>query len=142
MEIHERVGKDNIFIFGMTSDEVMNYQAHGGYHSSEYYMLDRRIHEAVNQLVNGFFPNTNGMFDMIYDSLLIENDQYFVLRDFDSYAKTQEMVSKAYEDKKKWNQSSVVNIANSGFFSSDRTISEYADNIWHIKPVNSPIIQA
>ena len=142
VEIYERVGKDNIFIFGMTSEEVMNYQANGGYHSSEYYMLDRRIHEAVNQLVNGFFPNTNGMFDVIYDSLLIENDQYFVLRDFDSYVKTQEKVSNAYQDKKGWNQSSVVNIANSGFFSSDRTITEYANDIWHVKPVNSRIIRA
>jgi len=142
VEIYERVGKDNIYIFGMTSEEVMNYQANGGYHSSEYYMLDRRIHEAVNQLVNGFFPNTNGMFDVIYDSLLIENDQYFVLRDFDSYVKTQEKVSNAYQDKKGWNQSSVVNIANSGFFSSDRTITEYANDIWHVKPVNSRIIRA
>ena len=142
VEIYERVGKDNIFIFGMSSEEVMNYQANGGYHSSEYYMLDRRIHEAVNQLVNGFFPNTNGMFDVIYDSLLIENDQYFVLRDFDSYVKAQERVSQAYQDKKWWNQSSVINIANSGFFSSDRTISEYANDIWHVKPANSPIIKA
>ncbi|WP_455662857.1 glycogen/starch/alpha-glucan phosphorylase [Pradoshia sp.] len=142
VEIYERVGKDNIFIFGMTSEEVMNYQANGGYHSSEYYMLDRRIHEALNQLVNGFFPNTNGMFDVIYDSLLIENDQYFVLRDFDSYVKTQEMVSNAYKDKKWWNQSSVVNIANSGFFSSDRTISEYANDIWHVKPAKSLIINS
>lgn len=142
VEIYEQVGKDNIFIFGMSSEEVMNYQANGGYHSSEYYMLDRRIHEAVNQLVNGFFPNTNGMFDVIYDSLLIENDQYFVLRDFDSYVKAQERVSQAYQDKKWWNQSSVINIANSGFFSSDRTISEYANDIWHVKPANSPIIKA
>ncbi len=142
VEIYERVGKDNIFIFGMTSEEVMNYQANGGYHSSEYYMLDRRIHEALNQLVNGFFPNTNGMFDVIYDSLLIENDQYFVLRDFDSYVKAQEMVSNAYKDKKWWNQSSVVNIANSGFFSSDRTISEYANDIWNVKPAKSLIINS
>jgi len=142
VEIYEQVGKDNIFIFGMSSEEVMDYQANGGYHSSEYYMLDRRIHEAVNQLVNGFFPNTNGMFDVIYDSLLIENDQYFVLRDFDSYVKAQERVSQAYQDKKWWNQSSVINIANSGFFSSDRTISEYANDIWHVKPANSPIIKA
>ena len=100
-------------------------------------MLDRRIHQAVNQLINGFFPNTSGMFDMIYDSLLLENDQYFVLRDFGSYVSTQEKVEAHYQDKKKWNTSSVINIANSGYFSSDRTITEYATDIWNVKPVSS-----
>ncbi|OCA81923.1 glycogen/starch/alpha-glucan phosphorylase [Pradoshia sp. D12] len=136
VEIFERVGEEHIFTFGLSSEEVMNYNAHGGYHSSEYYMLDRRIHQAVNQLINGFFPNTSGMFDMIYDSLLLENDQYFVLRDFGSYASTQEKVEASYQDKKKWNSSSVINIANSGFFSSDRTIQEYATDIWNVNPIN------
>ncbi len=136
VEIFERVGEEHIFTFGLSSEEVMNYNAHGGYHSSEYYMLDRRIHHAVNQLINGFFPNTSGMFDMIYDSLLLENDQYFVLRDFGSYASTQEKVEAYYQDKKKWNASSVINIANSGFFSSDRTIQEYASDIWNVNPIN------
>lgn len=134
VEIFERVGEDHIFTFGLSSEEV--YNAHGGYHSSEYYMLDRRIHQVVNQLINGFFPNTSGMFDMIYDSLLLENDQYFVLKDFDSYASTQEKVEALYQDKKKWNASSVINIANSGYFSSDRTISEYATDIWNVKPIH------
>lgn len=133
VEIYERVGKDNIFIFGLSSEEVMEYYSHGGYSSSEYYMLDRRIHQVVNQLINGFFPNTTGMFEEIYDSLLLQNDQYFVLRDFASYATTQRKVAEAYENRDKWLEASTINIAHSGFFSSDRTIEEYANDIWHVQ---------
>lgn len=136
IEIKEKVGSENIYIFGMNAEEVLNYYQNGGYNSMEYYHHDKRIHQVVNQLVNGFFPDTEGEFDPIFDSLLTENDQYFVLKDFDSYVKIQEKVGNAYENKHDWLNMSLINIAKSGFFSSDRTIEEYAEGIWNIKPLS------
>lgn len=133
VEITELVGRDNIFLFGLTAEEVLDYQNNGGYHSLEYYHHDKRIREVANQLVNGFFPDTENHFTEIYDSLLGHNDQYFVLRDFASYAEAHQEVSRKYLDRNSWLQMSLVNIAKSGFFSSDRTITEYADQIWKIK---------
>ena len=86
IEIHELVGDENIFTFGLTADEVLQYYQHGGYRSIEYFHHDNRIRQAVNQLVNGFFPGVNNEFEPIFDSLLEENDQYFVLKDFAPYA--------------------------------------------------------
>lgn len=133
VEITDLVGRDNIFLFGLTADEVLDYQNNGGYHSLEYYHHDKRIREVADQLINGFFPDTENHFTEIYDSLLGHNDQYFVLRDFDSYATAHQEVSRKYLDRNAWLQMSLVNIAKSGFFSSDRTITEYADQIWKIK---------
>ncbi|MGM0903259.1 MAG: glycogen/starch/alpha-glucan phosphorylase [Bacillota bacterium] len=135
VEITELVGEDNIFLFGLRAQEVLNFQKNGGYNSREYYHYDSRIREVTEQLVNGFFPDTEGEFTAIYDSLLDHNDQYFVLRDFASYVQIQERVSEEYRDRDKWLEKSLVNIAKSGFFSSDRTIQEYANNIWNIKPI-------
>ncbi|MBW7649940.1 glycogen/starch/alpha-glucan phosphorylase [Anoxybacillus sp. ST4] len=132
IEILERVGHDNMFIFGLTAEEVWHYYVNGGYHSYEYYHHDQRIHQVVNQLVNGFFPDAYDHFEPIYDSLLAHNDQYFVLRDFASYADAQQRVGTTYENRNKWLEMSVVNIACSGYFSSDRTIEEYAHDIWRI----------
>ncbi|MEH7097662.1 glycogen/starch/alpha-glucan phosphorylase [Neobacillus vireti] len=133
IEIKELVGPSNIFTFGLTSDEVLHYYQHGGYHSREYYHHDYRIRQAVDQLVNGFFPGVNNEFEPIFDSLLEENDQYFVLKDFASYAKVQEQIGETYTDKSEWQKMSLANIAHAGYFSSDRTIREYADDIWRIK---------
>ncbi|WP_423799378.1 glycogen/starch/alpha-glucan phosphorylase [Neobacillus sp. SAB-20_R2A] len=135
VEIHERVGDDNIFIFGLTAEEVLHYYRHGGYESVEYYHHDNRIQQAVNQLVNGFFPGVHNEFEPIFDSLLEENDQYFVLKDFASYADTQRRVGEAYADSLKWQKMCLTNIAHAGYFSSDRTIKEYAKDIWGIHPV-------
>lgn len=135
VEITELVGEDNIFLFGLRAQEVLNFQKSGGYNSREYYHYDHRIREVTEQLVDGFFPDTEGEFTAIYDSLLDHNDQYFVLRDFASYVQIQERVSEEYRDRDKWLEKSLVNIAKSGFFSSDRTIQEYANNIWNIKPI-------
>jgi starch phosphorylase len=132
IEIFERVGPDNIFIFGLTAEEVLNYYENGGYHSYEYYHHDQRIQQVVNQLVNGFFHDAYDHFEPIYDSLLAQNDQYFVLRDFASYVEAQEKVSAAYKNQEKWLEMSAINIAHSGYFSSDRTIFEYARDIWNI----------
>ncbi|MBB6445816.1 glycogen/starch/alpha-glucan phosphorylase [Bacillus benzoevorans] len=130
IEIRDLVGDDNIFIFGLNADEVLNYK---GYHSIEYFHYDKRIRRIVEQLTNGFFSGVDDEFEAIYDSLLIENDQYFVLRDFDSYVQTQIAVGQTYEDRNKWLKMSLTNIAHSGYFSSDRTINEYARDIWKIK---------
>ena len=133
IEIKELVGPSNIFTFGLTSDEVLHYYQHGGYNSREYYHHDYRIRQVVDQLVNGFFSGVNNEFEPIFDSLLEENDQYFVLKDFASYAKVQEQIGETFTDKSRWQKMSLANIAHAGYFSSDRTIREYADDIWGIK---------
>ncbi|PKG22228.1 glycogen/starch/alpha-glucan phosphorylase [Niallia nealsonii] len=133
IEMRDLVGDDNIFIFGMNADEVLDLYQHGGYRSTEYYHHDKRIKEVVDQLKNGFFHDTNNEFDPIFDSLLIENDQYFVLKDFHSYENIHQVVDQTYKNQQKWLQMCTVNIAKSGHFSSDRTIKEYADEIWKIK---------
>ncbi|MCM3596709.1 glycogen/starch/alpha-glucan phosphorylase [Metabacillus idriensis] len=138
IEILEEVGKENIFTFGLKADEVLNYYENGGYRSSEYYHHDLRIRQVVDQLTNGFFPDTEDEFEAIKDSLLYENDQYFVLRDFASYVDAQEQLEKAYKNQDKWLEKALLNIAHSGYFSSDRTIHEYADGIWDIQPI--PVI--
>lgn len=134
IEILEAVGEENIFIFGLTAQEVLDYYQNGGYRAHEYYHHDRRIKQVVDQLVNGFFRDAHDHFEPIYDSLLMQNDEYFVLRDFASYAEVQEQVEVAYRNRDRWLQMSAINIAHSGYFSSDRTIQEYANDIWKIKP--------
>lgn len=134
IEMHELVGDDNIFIFGMNADQVLELYQNGGYSSREYFYHDDRIHEVVNQLKNGFYDHPVGEFDPIFDSLLIENDQFFVLKDFNSYASIHEKVNQTFKNKRGWLRKSIVNIAMSGHFSSDRTIKEYAEDIWRIKP--------
>ncbi|GGJ75978.1 starch phosphorylase [Anoxybacillus voinovskiensis] len=135
IEILEAVGKENIFIFGLTAQEVLDYYQNGGYRAHEYYHHDRRIKQVVDQLVNGFFRDAHDHFEPIYDSLLMQNDEYFVLRDFAAYAEAQERVEAAYRNRDCWLQMSAINIAHSGYFSSDRTIQEYASDIWKIKPL-------
>lgn len=132
VEIAEAVGMDNIFTFGLSDVEVANYNAHGAYRSLDIYESDPRIQEVLEQLINGFFSNTS-TFQSIYDSLLIHNDTYFVLKDFASYADIQSTSSTVYRDQKRWLQMSAVNIANSGMFSSDRSIADYQREIWKIK---------
>lgn len=135
IEIHELVGDENIFTFGLSADEVLHYYQHGGYQSIEYYHHDSRIRQAVDQLVNGFFPGVYNEFEPIFDSLLEENDQYFVLKDFASYADTQKKIGETFRNQQIWQKKCLINIAHAGYFSSDRTIQEYADNIWGIKPL-------
>jgi glycogen phosphorylase len=132
IEILDQVGKDNIFIFGLSADEVMKYYREGGYYSMEYYHHDQRIKEVVDQLINGTLPDSGDHFEPIYDSLLAENDQYFVLRDFSSYVSVQKQAGDAFSDRSIWLQMCLQNIAQSGYFSSDRTIREYSDEIWKI----------
>lgn len=135
VEIHEAVGDDNIFIFGLTSQQVFDYYIHGGYNAWQLYSSDIRIKTVLEQLVNGFLPYQKEEFRPLYNSLLADNDEFFVLRDFDAYAKAQVELDKRYKQKNKWTEMSIHNIAQAGIFSSDRTICEYANEIWHTKPV-------
>ncbi|KUP05452.1 maltodextrin phosphorylase [Bacillus coahuilensis p1.1.43] len=133
VEMAERVGQENMFIFGLRSEQVLDYYSYGGYVASEYYHHDERIRQVVNQLVNGFFSDNDEPFDLIYDSLLTENDYYFVLRDFSAYVDAHEKINATYKHPKEWLRKSILNIAHSGYFSSDRTIAEYAKDIWGIE---------
>ena len=133
VEISGLVGMDNITIFGLNSDEVMNYYVNGGYSSREQCKSDARLEKMVSQLTDGTFRQSGQDFWGIYDALMQHNDEYFVLRDFDSYMKAWKSMDKAYSDTIGWGNMSIVNIARSAFFSSDRTIREYADDIWHTR---------
>jgi starch phosphorylase len=134
IEIKDEVGEENMFIFGLTAEQVLNYYQNGGYRSSEYYHHDKRIQQILEQLINGFFPDVDDHFEPIHDSLLMQNDEYFVLKDFASYIDAQERVDNAYRNRNRWLTMSAKNIAHSGFFSSDRTIKQYADEIWGLEP--------
>jgi starch phosphorylase len=131
IEIRDAVGDDNIFIFGLTADEVMNYYMCGGYLSYDLAQQDPRLKLLCGQLRNGFYKGCE--FNHISDALFRNNDEYFVLKDFDAYVKTWEAMSKAYGDERRWAGISLANIAGSGRFSSDRSIRDYATGIWHTK---------
>ena len=133
VEICELAGRDNICIFGYSSDEVENFYRHGGYSAHACVDADHRLKRMTNQLVDGTFIKSGYDFWGIYDALFRSNDEYFVLGDFDSYVRVFEEMDGIYSDKYRWNAMSLANIANSAFFSSDRTIAEYAKDIWHTK---------
>ncbi len=135
IEIRDEVGDDNIIIFGMTEREVLDYYRNGGYSAVEIYNSDIRIKTAVDQLINGFFPVSNVEFMDIYNHLLLHNDEYFVLKDFNDYTEAHKWADELYRQKTKWTRMSISNIAHSGVFSSDSTISEYATGIWGVKRV-------
>ncbi|KGP72608.1 glycogen/starch/alpha-glucan phosphorylase [Pontibacillus yanchengensis] len=134
IEMAEAVGMDNIFLFGLKPDEVLDYYEHGGYHARDLYNRDPRIKTILDQMVNGTFVKEDVDFKSIYYSL-IDYDEYFVLKDFASYIEAQAAIAKCYKNKTEWLTKSVYNIANSGIFSSDRTIREYANGIWNLKQV-------
>lgn len=133
VEIRDLVGDDNIMIFGLKAEEVLAYFQQWGYHSWDEYHANPRLQHVVDQLVNGDFGDECGMFQNVYDSLLRDNDHFFVLKDFQPYLDSFEKLDLLYQDKQSWNKSCLVNIAKAGYFSSDRTIHEYAEKIWRIK---------
>ena len=141
VEIVEEVGEENAFIFGLSSDEVINYEQNGGYNPKDIYNSDQDIRAVMTQLINGFYsPENSELFRELYNSLLEPNggeraDQYFILKDFRSYAEAQKKVSAAYENEEGWARSAILNVAKSGKFSSDRTIEEYAKEIWKLTKV-------
>ena len=133
VEIAERVGEDNIFIFGLSSEEVINYYNEGGYCSFDLYNSNPELKNVVNHLINGFFYEDIGEFEEIYENLVNHNDTYFVLKDFESYMKAQRKIEKTYKNKKLWFDKTLKNISRSGYFSSDRTIKDYDRDIWKVK---------
>ena len=133
VEISQLAGMENICIFGYTADEVDNFYRHGGYFAQDCADSDPRLKRITNQLIDGTFSRSGSDFWGIHDALFRSNDEYFVLGDFDSYVRTWEDMGRIYGDKERWARMSLANIANSAFFSSDRTIGEYATEIWNIK---------
>ncbi len=135
VEIKDFVGDENIVIFGMNAKEVTDLYAQGGYNPYEIYETNPVLHEVIDQLTNGFFENVSpDEFTMIRDNLLTR-DNYFVLKDFDAYVKAQEQINELYKDTKKWTHMSIVNIAKSSFFTTDRTMRQYNEDIWHVESI-------
>ena len=141
VEIVHEVGEENAFIFGLSSQEVINYENNGGYNPTDVYFNDWEIKRVVDQLMDGTYSNgDHNMYINLYNSLLNTQctqfaDTYFILADFRSYAEAQKRVMEAYKDEEGWAKSAILNVANSGKFSSDRTIQEYVDDIWHLDKV-------
>ena len=143
VEIVEEVGAENAFIFGLSSEEVMNYEANGGYYPADIYNSDPDIKKVVDQMVDGTYNGSDKkMFMEIYNSFLNPSygkaDQYFILKDFRSYAQASEKVNKAYRDRDAWTRKAILNTAHAGKFTSDRTIEEYVKDIWHLQKVQVP----
>ena len=142
VEIVEEVGEENAFIFGLSSDEVIQFENYGGYNPMDIFNSDPDIRKVLMQLINGSFaPQDPDLFRPLYNSLLntqntAKADTYFILKDFKAYAEAQKKVEEAYKDEKRWARSAILNTACSGKFTSDRTIKEYVDEIWHLDKVN------
>lgn len=145
VEIVEEVGEENAFIFGLSSDEVIRYENYGGYDPMEIFNNDPDVRKVLMQLINGTYSkNDPDLFRTLYNSLLntqstSKADTYFILKDFRAYAEAQKRVEAAYKDEKGWAKSAILNVACSGKFSSDRTIQEYVDDIWHLDKVVIPV---
>ena len=138
VEMYREVGEDNMFIFGMSSDEVIAHEKNNDYNPMDCVAANHNINKVLTQLINGFYSVDNPeLFRPLYNSLTntlstSKADTYFVLKDFDSYAETHRKIQEAYKDKKRWAQMALMNVAHVGKFSSDRTIQEYVDDIWHL----------
>ena len=138
VEMVEEMGEENAFIFGLSADEVINYEQHGGYNPMDIFNNDQEIRHVLMQLINGYYaPQDPELFRDLYDSLLNTNssdraDTYFILKDFRSYAETHAKIEAVYRDEKQWAKKALWNTACSGKFSSDRTIQEYVDDIWNL----------
>ena len=141
VEMAEEVGAENMFIFGLSSDEVISFENNGGYNPMDIFNNDQEIREVLMQLINGFYSkNDPELFRDLYNSLLNTQvtsraDTYFILKDFRAYAEAQEEVEKEYRKTQEWARKAILNVASSGKFSSDRTIREYVDEIWHLDKV-------
>ena len=144
VEIVQEVGEENAFIFGLTSQQVINYENYGGYDPKKIFNEDQNVRKVLVQLVDGTYsPEDPDLFRPLYDSLLNRHgtdraDRYFILADFESYAAAQREVEKAYNDSKRWARMAMLNVANVGKFSSDRTIEQYAQEIWGLEKVMIP----
>jgi starch phosphorylase len=135
VEIVEEVGEENAFIFGMSADEVMCYEREGGYNPKDIYNENMAVRKVMTQLVNGYYsPDDPELFRGLYDALM-ERDQYFILKDFDSYCEAHRRIDAAYRDEQGWARSAMLNTAKCGKFTSDRTIEQYAKEIWHLEKI-------
>ena len=134
VEIVEEVGADNAFIFGLSADEVMKYEREGGYYPADVYNSNPDLKKVLDQLVDGTYSEDKELFRPLFDSL-VKQDVYFTLKDFDSYKEAQKRANAAYKDKTKWAQMAMLNTACAGKFSSDRTIEQYAQEIWKLEKV-------
>jgi starch phosphorylase len=136
IEIKEEVGDENIFIFGLTAEEIHELQV-SGYNPWEYYNRDMRIKKVIDMIASGYFsPSEPRVFQPIVDALLHQGDRFMLMADFAAYISCQENVSMAYQDTEAWTRMSILNVARMGKFSSDRTVQEYAREIWGIKPIH------
>jgi len=140
VEIVEEVGRENAFIFGLSADEVISYENQGGYNPMEIFNNDQDIRKVLMQLINGTYAQDTELFRPLYNSLLntqssAKADTYFILKDFKSYAEAQKCVEEAYKNEAGWAKSAILNTACSGKFTSDRTIQQYVDEIWHLDKV-------
>jgi len=140
VEIVEEVGRENAFIFGLSSNEVIHFENNGGYDPMQIFNADGDIHKVVAQLIDGTYSKDKELFLPLYNSLLntkstSKADMYFILKDFKAYAEAQKKVEEAYRDTAGWAKSAILNVACSGKFTSDRTIQEYVDEIWHLDKV-------
>lgn len=144
VEIVEEVGAENAFIFGLTSEEVINYEKNGGYNPIDIYFNDWELKRVVDQLMDGTYAGGNHeMYKNLYNSLLNTHctnrpDTYFILKDFRAYAEAQKKVEAAYRDVQRWSKMAMMNTACSGKFTSDRTIEEYVKDIWKLEKVDVP----
>ncbi len=135
VEIVEEVGEENAFIFGLRAEEVMRYEREGGYNPRDIYNNNEAVRKVMTQLVNGYYsPENPELFRGLYDSLM-NQDQYFILKDFDSYCEAHRKVDAYYRDEQAWARSAMLNTAKCGKFSADRTIEEYAKEIWKLEKV-------
>lgn len=134
IEIRNEVGEENIEIFGLTDDEVYDYYQSNNYSSIKIYEEDPILKRILNSFIDGTIPNIQFEGQEIFDSLIKYNDEFFVLRDFQSYVDAQKAIDKRYRDEKQWQKACLVNIASAGYFSSDSTVKKYAEDIWQINP--------
>ena len=135
VEIVEEVGEENAFIFGMSAEQVMEYEKNKNYHPADLYNSHDDIRRVMTQMINGFYcPENPDLFRPLYDTLM-QKDMYFILADFESYKEAQKRVEAAYRDEKRWARMAMMQTAHCGKFSSDRTIEEYVHDIWHVEKV-------
>ena len=133
VEINDLVGSENDVIFGLTVDQIPDIRIN--YKAWDYFSKDERIRNVMNTLIDGTWNGNRDDFRVIYDEILVKNDEYLVLADFDAYVKAHEEICRRYEDRHQWAKSCLINIAMSAYFSSDRTIKQYAEDIWNVKPL-------
>jgi starch phosphorylase len=133
IEIAEEVGEDNIYIFGLRSEEIREMQQKGSYNSHQRYDDDAAVREVMDTLASDrFCPNEHGLFRWVFDELVHRGDRYFHIADFPAYVQTQELINGEYLNEDVWWRKAILNVARIGKFSSDRTVLEYARDIWHI----------